>query len=438
MISAKELLNKPDDGVFCVLPFTHMYIHSSENPRPCCVFKPGSDFAINKKENVKRDLKQEWTRDEIKEIRRKMLVGTKVTGCQRCYTAEKNGGISDRTVYNKHFKIMLENKNINFNVDEGNEFGGPLDLDLRPGNLCNLQCRMCGPSSSTQLNKEIKKMPKSFPMLEYNEKWITEWTTDENLDFILKNIGRGIRKIKFLGGEPTLMPEVLNIIDKLEKNGDTDVTFFFTSNLTNTNRKFLDAISKFKAEFSISMDGISDTLEYIRYPVKFKKIQENIITYANTPGVATHTNKFDIQYTLQAYNIHNVYDTLMWVKEMNSRSGMNGKRLSLTPEILDNPWYFSYKCLPKVYRDYHVLRVLEDPIMNETSNYQQGKLQSRLEIILNDTDEVDPTAFLEQTIYFDLSRGHHLMNYIPELWDIYKTEYLAIKRKIIHEMSRPI
>ena len=31
------------------------------------------------------------------------------------------------------------------NVETGNQFDAPLDLDIRPGNLCNLKCRMWVP-----------------------------------------------------------------------------------------------------------------------------------------------------------------------------------------------------------------------------------------------------------------------------------------------------
>lgn len=429
---------KDSNNTFCILPFVHMYIHSSEKPKICCTYE---QHGLNDELNKKVDLKELWGSDYYTNVRQDMLSGKKVKECNRCYNAERNGGRSDRVVYNERYRKKIHNgliDDLELNVDTGTQYNTPLDLDLRPGNLCNLQCRMCGPSSSTQINKEFKKMPKSFFFQSFNEDFQTTWATEENLNFILKNADIGDR-IKFLGGEPTLMPEVYNILQKLLDNDMTDVTLSFTSNLTNVNKKFLDIIEKFSnVDVNISMDGVGKTLEYIRHPIKFDQIQKNIARYSAIAGIGNITNTFDIQFTLQAYNIHNILDTLRWIKETNESGNLNGKELIFSPEILYYPNFFKYDCLPKDYRDRHIQRVLLNPIVNEHFVQKHDKTIQRLEIMLEDKNEQDPEPFIRHTIYYDISRNQCMKDYLPELWSHYGSLYNKIKKEVIRDMSHSI
>lgn len=434
-ISLYDKLTASDDGVFCVLPFTHLYVHSSENTRVCCTFMPGPT-TINRKENTTLDFKDIWSSEYYKDIRKKILNGEKIPGCSKCYKNELNSGTSDRSTFNKRYYSLIrkdpKNTDIVLDINFGNQYKTPLDLDLRPGNLCNLQCRMCGPSSSSQLNREFKKMPKTFMFTPFNEKLQSNWTTDENLEFILRNVDKG-KRIKFLGGEPTIMPEVQQLLNLLIKAGkNKNVELAFTSNLTNVNKKFLNTISKFNhVDINISMDGVGKTLEYIRHPINWEQMQKNIITFSKIDGIAPH-GKFDIQFTTQAYNIHNILDTLRWIKSINSSGKLGNKRLLFCAESLEYPKFWKYDVLPKAYRDRHIQRVLLNPIMKEDFVV---RLQDRLETILCDDEEEDPSGFLKHTIYYDISRNQCMKDYLPELWNLYENQYNKIRREIEDDVS---
>ena len=424
-----------NSDVFCILPFVHMYIHSSEKPKVCCTFE---QHELNDTIEEKLDLSKIWSSDYYKSIRQDILENKKIKGCSRCYNSERNNGSSDRVTYNKRYKELINDgyvENLVLDVDYGTQFKTPLDLDLRPGNLCNLQCRMCGPSSSSQINKEFKKMPKTFGFEPFNENFQSSWADRKNLDFILQNINKG-RRIKFLGGEPTLMPEVFDIMDILIETGNTDVELAFTSNLTNVNKKFLDAIEKFDiVDINISMDGVGKTLEYIRHPIKWEQIQKNIITYSKIKGVASKTNRFSVQFTMQAYNIHNILDTLHWMKKINESGELGDKKLNFSPEVLYYPSFFKYNMLPLTYREKHLTKILKNAILKEDFASYHQKTSQRLEIMLEDKSELDPEPFIKHTVWYDLSRKQHMKDYLPELWEIFKDDYMNIKRKVVRDIS---
>lgn len=417
---------KCDDEVFCVLPFLHGYVHSAEEPKVCCTFER---YDSNRIPNKQRDLKEEWESDYFKDIRRDILDGKKVKGCRRCYIAEQVGSISDRVLYNERWnnKVKYDDTlpEITLNIETGNNFGTPLDLDLRPGNLCNLACRMCGPTSSSQFNKEMKKLPERWGMFIFNEEWQTQWLSDSNLSFLLENIEVG-QRIKFLGGEPTIMPEVLSIMDNLIDSGKcTNVEIALTTNLTNVNENFLEKLNKFKRlDIQISMDGVGKTLEYIRYPIKWSQMQKNIQAYADLGETVSRI----LQFTIQAYNITNILDTLLWMEEFDNNyidfvDINNNSVINFSPEILYFPEYFSYRVLPKKFRDKYIKEILSHPVIDRKFADPFQRTKSKLKQMLSDNFVDDPSDFLRHTAIYDLSRKQHLKDYIPELYEIFKDEY---------------
>lgn len=420
-MTKKRISDFKDSKVFCPAPFVHMYIHSNETPKPCCAAEQHTLWTTPK---VVRGLRDEWESFHYTELRESMLQEVKSDICKRCYAGEETGGKSDRLIFMDRY-LELDN-DIEVNVETGNEYHSPLDLDLRPGNLCNLQCRMCGPASSSQLNKEIKKNEKILEfILPFNEDNQSIWASDRNLDFLLGNIDKGVSQIKFLGGEPTIMPEVDRIMDYLIDNDKTDITLYFTTNLTNSNKKFLDKISKFRCVLvNVSMDGIGDTLEYIRYPVSWRAIQKNLVKIAKLPNVHT---QMDVSFTLQAYNLCNLKDTLRWAIDVNERQ--DDYRICIAPENLTEPKHFSYRSLPKEFRDTIIKDIMNSPEYIHPDSNVTGKLQSRLEYMLADDVVYDITKFAEVTFRYDLSRGQHIKDSIPELWDILAPAYNTARKR---------
>lgn len=410
-----------DSKVFCPAPFVHFFVHNSDVPKPCCAAEIYDTWKTPK---VVRGLRDEWESYHYTELRQAMIDGKKSEICKRCYAGEEAGGISDRTnMLDQYTRVAPD---LEINIETGNEFGGPMDLDLRPGNLCNLQCRMCGPASSSQFNKEIKKDTKLLNFLDpFDEEYESVWASDRNLEFLLENIDKGIKRIKFLGGEPTIMPEVDRIMDYLIDHQKTDVQLFFTSNMTNANKKFLDKISKFESVmFNLSMDGIDKTLEYIRYPVNWYALQKNIAKIAQLPNVE---QRIDMSFTLQAYNLTNLKDTMRWAIEYNERQ--DDCKVYVSPENLTHPSHFSYRSLPKDFRNNIVNDIINSEEYAHPDTHLTRKTKSRLEYILEDDVEYDMYKFADVTYRLDRSRKHHIKDSIPELWDVLSPYYNVAKRR---------
>lgn len=394
---------------FCMAPFVHQYVHSNETERVCCMTTEEGPV----RPNEELDLKKRWNGEHLKNIRRQFLTNKEPDICTKCFSNERVGGISDRMRFND----MYVGK-INPDVITGNQYGSPIDLDIRPGNLCNLGCRMCGPISSTTIQKETQKNPIMQHIMGRGDIETTDVLKNaKNLEFLLRNVDKG-QRVKFLGGEPTIMPEVDEFLNILMERNLLDVPLHFTTNCTNGNKRFIDKISKFnKVSFNYSVDGIGEVVEYIRHPVKFNSINTNIQTYA---AIAAHG---EISFTLQAYNFFNLVDTIKWSSALD---------ISLRPELLMHPDPLSYKSIPLKIRRKRIplmIKMIEDiPLSGSISRTQvKQKAMPALERIYADKEEYSLQNLARHTKIIDTVRKQHIKDYVPEVWDFIKEEYHAIQ-----------
>ena len=398
---------------YCLAPFVHLFQHSNSfDDRVCCISKvnKGDD---NRDAGIDHNLKSKWENKYYQDLRERMLTpGSSLPECGECVRMEELGQHSDRLMFEDRYKKT----HLEFNTKTGNQYNHPLDYDLRPGNLCNLGCRMCSPISSTQLSKEYKKNKDEYSTLELPETFFTmkdgcDWDYKENLNWIKQNLLSGkTTRIKFLGGEPTIMPGVLELLDFMIDNSLTTTPLMFTTNCTNENRRFVDKISRFTdVYFHFSIDGIGKTLEYIRHPAHWNKIEENInkLCSINSNWLAPMCNT-----TIQAYNIHHLKDYVYWLKELN-----NTRWVQLNTVLVDYPSHMSYKVLPIEYRNRYVIDLINDPVM-QSDVIKQSNLRANLETILNDKTVEGTDKFIKHTKIFDKIRKQNIKNYIPELVDI--------------------
>lgn len=374
--------------VFCMAPFTHMYVTPGERQeRLCCTAAPHSNVA-------EWDLQKRWTSAKYVDLRKQMMKEPSdeiKKLCSRCLDVEARGDTSDRQRFNEMYN------DVDVKFISGNKYQAPIDLDLRPGNLCNLACRMCWSGSSSQIEKEVKKTGAALMwfMGPGNVK-LADWSSKDNFEFLLKNVDKG-RRLKFLGGEPTIMPEVHEMLDILIDRNLTDIHIHITTNVTNVNKTFMNRLEKFKnLSINYSIDGTGKTVEYVRHPVSWDAIQKNILEYEKIAKNST------INYTLQAYNLHNMKEFVDWTQSINVKYHVN---------MVTSPEWDSVYVLPKEYRQ----KYLKDININATNH------------ILKNDSEYSIINFIRNTKILDMSRNQHIKDYIPELWEIIQEDYDALQ-----------
>lgn len=236
---------------FCINPFIELLTFSG-NTTVCCM----SQTAITKLS----ELENFNTDPNYAKIRYNMLDGIKMPEhCAACYEIESLGIRSPRIQATVEWSNRL---GLN-SLDDLAKIQDPVYYEVRPGNICNLQCRMCGPGYSHLIAKEYHVLGiEKFQKRQFS-----------NFDFVNLNT---VKKLYVAGGEPTAMPDFYTFLDKCIQNQTTDFEILISTNATKINSRFRKQLAHFKNfQFSISIDGYEGLNHYIRWPSNWDTIIDN-------------------------------------------------------------------------------------------------------------------------------------------------------------------
>lgn len=381
----------------------HLSSSTSGSLRPCCHCNHGKSFIKDEKGRVYRiygeDLKKAWHSPVYRKIRQKLLNNEKPEECKYCFQKESAGLISPRQRANKHWMFEYQQSvTPPFKIRY---------LDIRLGNQCNLRCRMCDPYSSHQWIKEYKKMKQEnsfvFPELnEFDGKMNMNWP--EKMDFkkLFKNISH-VEEIYFAGGEPLLIKKHYDLLDKLiDENYSSKIVLNYNTNITKLSDQILNYWKHFKlVKLSISIDGIQDLNNYIRYPSKWNLIEKNISKAESISKGETVNLEMNFTYTVQMYNILYTDEFLKWFKK---RSYLP---LQLSLSILNDPKFLNIKVLPKVLKKRVEEKLLpfkdEFPVLSLISYMNKEDWSQYLSL------------FFKYSDFLDRSRNQKMSKILPEL-----------------------
>jgi len=323
-----------NNSTFCVIPFVSTMINTDTTVRYCCmpkgqtnIVRQDSGEAYTCRDNFISDA---WNSESISSIRRDMLDGKPITGCEICYLQEQSGRKSNRQQANEEWTWRLGEDDINERLWQAAEQSGRLEesiayLDLRLGNLCNLKCRMCNPWNSSQIFREThslieqdsefsKVWSKSFGKFPVDIMEEQQWfDSDIMWDQVISLIPK-LKKVYMTGGEPTLIKNNFRFMEECIRQGRTDILLFFNTNCTNLNRRFFELISEFKqVNINASVDGTGAVNEYIRSPSNWEQVDANIRRLSSIPTVY-----LGLTPTVQVYNIYNIPAILDYVRNLQT------------------------------------------------------------------------------------------------------------------------
>ena len=278
----------------CYAPFIGMYADHTGNYAPCCVSKTVSSTAKNF-----------WSGKELVNIRKKMIANEWPDECSHCKNIEHNGLTSEIELWKNAYASV----NKPLDLIRGTDNMGPYYLDIRPGNICNLKCRMCGPKFSSQWEAEINNNPNiGLDWLMYENK-----NSEDFQDFMNYSANQNLIEIKILGGEPTIDENVILFLENMITTREKLPRLRFTTNATNLNKRFQKIMSCFDSVHIVfSIDAVGREFDYIRTNAKWTKVKNNIKTIFEK-DLASHC---DFNTVLMPYNIFSIIPLLEWYKSL--------------------------------------------------------------------------------------------------------------------------
>jgi MoaA/NifB/PqqE/SkfB family radical SAM enzyme len=155
---------------FCVLAWNHLQIAPNGTVKMCCI--ASEDISDGRRTmSLYTDTYDEiWNSTYMRDARRGLANGEKISPCLRCFKEEDAVGQSRRTIQNAAWltkahqsrEQLIETARSNdWRVPER-----PIFLQLNMGNLCNLACRMCSSQYSSKIEHDPvhnKWMPAAYP-----------------------------------------------------------------------------------------------------------------------------------------------------------------------------------------------------------------------------------------------------------------------------------
>jgi len=221
---------------FCLAPWVNLNYTGTRGATVCCEWIG---------ETYKGNIKQYYDSDYLKDIKTKMFEGGYEKNCDECIAMERVGRKSSRHWYNQ------------YQITDGLQ-----QLDYRPGNTCNLMCRMCSPESSSLIAEEEQEIVLNLNTSDVN-----------NLDLTK------LKKIAVLGGEPSVDLKTRSFLKELAKvNTTTDLEI--TTNATNASKKWFDLLRPFENLIMvISLDGAGPVYDYVRHLAKWDEVSKNLEKY---------------------------------------------------------------------------------------------------------------------------------------------------------------
>lgn len=237
---------------------------------PCCLFT----------EPLRINLDDADFKNKI-ESYRMMLNGVDSQHDKRCYQCNfLNRKNLRRTWRDISFDI----------VPEDAELGDSSYLELQIDKTCNGGCIICGPWHSSFWQNEMKVVP------------IKNKSQVDPIEKILSIIDvQKVRKILFLGGEPFLSETDKKILSLIKQPELVNLQYTTNGSIYPSQDR-IDLWKPFRSVLiNFSIDGIGEKFNYIRYPLRWDKVRDNMINMRDhLPGNV----KFKMNHVVNILNLY--------------------------------------------------------------------------------------------------------------------------------------
>ena len=439
-------------NTFCPIPWIFQAVRNNGDVRICCQANVTKNQGVVRKAdgssyNAGKDNMSEARNAELmKAVRKNMLEGRWSDECGRC-RVEEESGLRSRRQYEQNWPFSIENAKKITDADGtiDTEQSPLVYYDLRFGNLCNLKCRMCGPTDShswyedwlqiypgdgfkdthgyVQLNKNFKGR------LFTND---YDWHTSESFwNHIESNIPN-MQHVYMAGGEPLMIERHYDFLQKCIDMGQAEkMSIEYNTNMTNLQPRVLELWKQFKeVRIGASVDGIGKVVEYQRYPAKWSAILKNLQT---VDQLGDNVYAW-LACTVTTLNVFHIPEYMKWkIKESGFKKINSSKRLPvLTIHVAHSPTTACIQTLPSemkqlVREQYDNFKdwLINENLPQHVEHGAMAILNNIVSFMMKEDKSEKWDWFCTYTNQLDKLRNQNILDVVP-----YYSEYFIDKPKI--------
>lgn len=351
-----DQINNPN---YCPLIFNGLYVEKINQDKvkisACCVNTLGPELDVVDFEN---DAYLQTQRDLVR-------TGQVVPGCDRCNSNPTKFNLRQSAInFFEHTPVSLDQPRLT-----------KLDWNVDP--ICNARCIQCGPHFSSAWAAEDQALGKAFDVRVTNSTRHNSVAADIDVS--------QLNSLYFNGGEPMLSREPLQFLKRIDQIGNISQLHLSlnTNGSIKPSREFMELAARCKSVVvNFSLDGTGAEFEYIRNPLSWAVVEQNI-KWWNEQHIANMS--FNVAFVLGVYNIDIVQDTFDWYTDLAEvYKKMSGFVIQPCYGILSLD--YSSQQLKKVWAekytsDTYVDSMVQTMLQNSTSQTDDLSWQRHLEMI---------------------------------------------------------
>lgn len=348
--------------------------------------------------------------------RKKMLNGTKLSGCKYCWDVEE----ASPTVISRRKSLLNSTTDIS-SYANNIESVVPSEITVSFDNVCNLKCVYCAPSISStweatlsryplppevsfysRYSSNTRKLAKLIPIKQQNKNPFYE----QFVKWVSGNDSTGVTKITITGGEPLMSPTVWKFLDAARP----DLHIVITTNLAVNNQTLLELIKvtkKFrKFEIWTSNESIGAKAEFIRTGLQWRVWESNLdlVCAAGIPVT--------IMGAINALAVFGYCDFLQWANSKKSQY----PNLYLTTSYVVDPDFLSYNVLPVDTQQRLAAQIDQTMVLlTRLSNTEKNKIVAACAMLGNTHQAALAPRFRAFVKYVEGTSGLSALSAFPEL-----------------------
>jgi radical SAM protein with 4Fe4S-binding SPASM domain len=328
-------MSKQDSKTFCIMPFIHQNIKQEGKVSACWRYPDRiGDYRTN-------TLQEIWNNKETRELRRALSNNEKPDGCRSCWDFENSGVKSTRMRCNEVYaqSYGLDYEQILTSVrDDYSALYAPKSIEIRFDNTCNLRCRHCSPTYSSQWENlafhedEIKDFFHKHGAARLEKKHIS--LPEERFQDFLELIPH-LSEVLIAGGEPLQQKRHYIMLEKMMPYAK-GIRLSYNSNLTRLTLKDWDVLDYWPAfkeiELRVSIDGYPEIYEYFRTGGNINVVESNIKKLQQ----AKINLNLNTTITVCIYNITRIVEIAKYITSLHTwfHTSMVQYPAAINPKIL--------------------------------------------------------------------------------------------------------
>lgn len=267
---------KKTDSLYCAWADSGLALHNSGRALLCCHSRTYLDD--DKGEKIywhSHRLGDAWLSPTRMEIQSALSQGQQHPNCQACWDEESAGRDSRRTITNQQYPDLEESP------------ASPALMDLKLGNTCNLACRTCWPEVSSKWYKDYWTVydQSNGDYKTYLDRWKSiQQSYDKDNTVLWDDLRSWLADVQYIdiyGAEPMLLYRLFDILKWAVANDHAkSQSLHINTNGTIWNTGYMTILTGFqKVNFDISIDGVGQHYDYIRYGETWSVVDDNLNAY---------------------------------------------------------------------------------------------------------------------------------------------------------------